>query len=163
MRYLSGPCDCSEAAAVLMFALKNTDPVAAKFYATTSCKMPPIVVDVGWPVAGALFGLLLTVPAAMRRRREATGCAASWTASRPPPTGNLTPVVPPSRCTDVAALMAGQSPHVPHTALNYRMSPNQPCVDFRAGVVRAGAGWPRVSISGRCRNPQLAPTSIFRG
>src|SRR5690606_22184379 len=58
--------------AVLMFALKNTDPVAVKFYADYVIQdVPLIVVMLATFVLGTLFGLLLTVPAAMRRRREA--------------------------------------------------------------------------------------------
>ncbi|AUL47695.1 hypothetical protein BBB39_12840 [Bordetella trematum] len=58
--------------AVLMFALKNTDPVAVKFYADYVVQdVPLIVVMLATFVLGAVFGLLLTVPASMRRRREA--------------------------------------------------------------------------------------------
>src|SRR5690606_13992297 len=58
--------------AVLMFALKNTDPVAVNFYAGYVIQdVPLIVVMLATFVLGTLFGLLLTVPAAMRRRREA--------------------------------------------------------------------------------------------
>ncbi|MBO9352638.1 DUF1049 domain-containing protein [Bordetella petrii] len=58
--------------AVLMFALKNTDPVVVKFYADYVVQdVPLIVVMLAAFVLGTLFGLLLTVPAAMRRRREA--------------------------------------------------------------------------------------------
>src|SRR3546814_3983332 len=57
--------------AVLMFALKNTDPVVVKFYADYVVQdVPLIVVMLAAFVLGTLFGLLLTVPAAMRRRRE---------------------------------------------------------------------------------------------
>jgi uncharacterized integral membrane protein len=58
--------------AVLMFALKNTNPVAINFYGDyVMHDVPLIVVMLGTFVVGAVFGLLLTVPAAMRRRREA--------------------------------------------------------------------------------------------
>lgn len=57
--------------AVLMFALKNTDPVTVRFYAEhLVTEIPLIVVMLVCFVVGALFGLLLTVPAGMRRRRE---------------------------------------------------------------------------------------------
>ena len=57
--------------AVLMFALKNTDPVTVRFYAEhLVTELPLIVVMLVCFVVGALFGLLLTVPAGMRRRRE---------------------------------------------------------------------------------------------
>jgi putative membrane protein len=58
---------------VLMFALKNTEPVKVNFYANYAVQdVPLIVVMLVVFLMGAVFGLLLTVPAAMRRRREAT-------------------------------------------------------------------------------------------
>ncbi|OZI61525.1 LapA family protein [Bordetella genomosp. 11] len=58
--------------AVLMFALKNTNPVQVNFYGDYIMHdVPLIVVMLVTFVVGAIFGLLLTVPAAMRRRREA--------------------------------------------------------------------------------------------
>jgi uncharacterized integral membrane protein len=58
--------------AVLMFALKNTNPVAVTFYGDYMVHdVPLIVVMLVTFVVGALFGLLLTVPGSMRRRREA--------------------------------------------------------------------------------------------
>lgn len=57
---------------VLMFALKNTDPVAVNFYRDFVIQdVPLIVVMLVTFLAGAIFGLLLTLPAGMRRRREA--------------------------------------------------------------------------------------------
>lgn len=58
--------------AVLMFALKNTAPVAVSFYGDFSLQnVPLIVVMLTTFVLGTVFGLLLTVPASLRRRREA--------------------------------------------------------------------------------------------
>ncbi len=72
MRYLVWALRLLVFVAVLMFALKNTDPVEVKFYADYVVQgVPLIVVMLVVFVAGAIFGLLLTVPAAMRRRREA--------------------------------------------------------------------------------------------
>lgn len=57
--------------AVLMFALKNTDPVTVRFYAEhLVSEVPLIVVMLACFLVGTIFGLLLTVPAGMRRRRE---------------------------------------------------------------------------------------------
>lgn len=57
--------------AVLMFALKNTEPVAVAFYGDMSLpNIPLIVVMLSTFVLGTVFGLLLTVPASMRRRSE---------------------------------------------------------------------------------------------
>jgi uncharacterized integral membrane protein len=57
---------------VLLFALKNTDRVTVRFFVDTiTTDIPLIVVMLASFVAGTLFGLLLTVPASLRRRREA--------------------------------------------------------------------------------------------
>jgi uncharacterized integral membrane protein len=73
MRYLVWALRLLIFVAVLMFALKNTEPVKVNFYANYVVQdVPLIVVMLVVFVAGAVFGLLLTVPATMRRRREAT-------------------------------------------------------------------------------------------
>jgi uncharacterized integral membrane protein len=57
--------------AVLLFALKNTEVVKVVFYADKSIdNVPLIVVMLSTFVLGTLFGLLLTVPGSLRRRRE---------------------------------------------------------------------------------------------
>ena len=57
--------------AVLLFALKNTEVVKVVFYADKSIDNGPlIVVMLSTFVLGTLFGLLLTVPGSLRRRRE---------------------------------------------------------------------------------------------
>lgn len=72
MRYLVWALRLLVFVAVLMFALKNTNPVAVNFYNDYVVHdVPLIVVMLVTFVVGALFGLLLTVPASMRRRREA--------------------------------------------------------------------------------------------
>ena len=72
MRYLVWALRLLIFIAVLTFALKNTEPVKVNFYASYALQdIPLIVVMLVVFVVGAVFGLLLTVPAAMRRRREA--------------------------------------------------------------------------------------------
>lgn len=71
MRYLVWALRLLVFIAVLMFALKNTDPVTVRFYAEhLVSEVPLIVVMLTCFVVGTVFGLLLTVPANMRRRRE---------------------------------------------------------------------------------------------
>ena len=71
MRYLVWALRLLVFVAVLMFALKNTDPVTVRFYADhLVTEVPLIVVMLACFVIGTIFGLLLTVPAGMRRRRE---------------------------------------------------------------------------------------------
>ena len=56
---------------VLLFALKNTGPVDVGFYADhVLAGVPLIVVMLAAFVVGVLFGLLMSVPSVMRRRRE---------------------------------------------------------------------------------------------
>ncbi len=72
MRYLVWILRLLVFIAVLIFAVKNTDPVKVNFYADYAIQnVPLIVVMLATFVVGAVFGLLLTVPMAMRRRREA--------------------------------------------------------------------------------------------
>ena len=71
MRYLVWALRLLVFVAVLLFALKNTDPVTVRFYADhLVTEVPLIVVMLTCFVIGTIFGLLLTVPAGMRRRRE---------------------------------------------------------------------------------------------
>lgn len=57
---------------VLLFALKNTGPVDISFFADyVIAGVPLIVVMLVTFVLGTLFGLLMTLPSIVRRRREA--------------------------------------------------------------------------------------------
>ena len=72
MRYLVWALRLIVFVVVLMFALKNTAPVAVAFFGVYEiASVPLIVVMLTTFVLGAVFGLLLTVPASIRRRREA--------------------------------------------------------------------------------------------
>ena len=71
MRYLVWALRLLIFVVVLLFALKNTDRVTVYFFADRLIsEVPLIVVMLGCFVAGTVFGLLLTVPAVLRRRRE---------------------------------------------------------------------------------------------
>jgi uncharacterized integral membrane protein len=73
MRYLVWALRLIVFVAVLMFALKNTGAVAVNFYGDLTLPgIPLIVVMLSTFVLGTVFGLLLTVPASLRRRREVT-------------------------------------------------------------------------------------------
>ncbi|HUH88434.1 MAG TPA: LapA family protein [Pusillimonas sp.] len=57
---------------VLLFALKNTDPVDVGLYADHVIRAVPLIVVMLVAFAlGAVFAALLVMPSAMRRRREA--------------------------------------------------------------------------------------------
>ncbi|MDX3907544.1 MAG: LapA family protein [Pigmentiphaga sp.] len=71
MRYLVWALRLVVFVVVLLFALKNTDRVNVYFFADhLISEVPLIVVMLASFVLGAIFGLLLTVPGVMRRRRE---------------------------------------------------------------------------------------------
>jgi len=73
MRYLVWALRLLVFVVVLMFALKNTQPVAVNFFSEYVIQeVPLIVVMLAVFVLGATLGLLLTVPASLRRRREVT-------------------------------------------------------------------------------------------
>lgn len=56
---------------VLLFALKNTEPVQVNFFAEHIIQdVPLIVVMLGAFILGLVLGLLLMIGAIMRRRRE---------------------------------------------------------------------------------------------
>ena len=71
MRYLVWILRLAIFVLVLMFALKNTQPVSVTFFTNHVLPdVPLIVVMLAVFVLGAVFGVLLTIPAAMRRRRD---------------------------------------------------------------------------------------------
>ena len=71
MRYIVWALRLIVFLAVLLCALKNTDPVGVTFYGDWAIQgVPLIVVMLSTFILGAAFGLLLTVPASLRRRRE---------------------------------------------------------------------------------------------
>ena len=70
MRYLIWALRLLVFVLVLLFALKNTEPVTVRFFGDYQAEMGLIVVMLLTFVVGAFMGLLLTVPAGVRRRRE---------------------------------------------------------------------------------------------
>lgn len=72
MRYLVWILRLVVFVVVLLFALKNTGPVDVNFFADyVVTDVPLIVVMLAVFILGALFGLLITAPVVVRRRREA--------------------------------------------------------------------------------------------
>lgn len=72
MRYLVWILRLVVFVVVLLFALKNTEPVDVSFFADHVVPgVPLIVVMLTTFVLGAVFGLLITAPSIVRRRREA--------------------------------------------------------------------------------------------
>jgi uncharacterized integral membrane protein len=71
MRYLVWALRLLVFVVVLLFALKNTDRVNVYFFANHFIsEVPLIVVMLVCFIAGTVFGLLLTLPGALRRRRD---------------------------------------------------------------------------------------------
>lgn len=54
----------------LAFAVRNTDPVTLRFYFDLAWQAPLVVVLFGVLAVGALLGILATLGALMRQRRE---------------------------------------------------------------------------------------------
>lgn len=72
MRYLVWILRLLVFVVVLLFALKNTGPVDVNFFADyVVTDVPLIVVMLAVFILGTLFGLLITAPVIVRRRREA--------------------------------------------------------------------------------------------
>ena len=72
MRYLVWVLRLVIFVVVLLFAPKNTEPVDVNFFADHVISgVPLIVVMLATFVLGAVFGLLITAPAVVRRRGEA--------------------------------------------------------------------------------------------
>lgn len=70
MRYLIWALRLLVFVLVLMFALKNTELVTVRFFGNYQAEMGLIVVMLASFVGGAMLGLLITLPAGLRRRRE---------------------------------------------------------------------------------------------
>lgn len=56
---------------LLLFAVKNVDPVTLRFYFDRTWDAPLIVVILAAFAAGALFGFIACVPSLVRQRRNA--------------------------------------------------------------------------------------------
>src|SRR5690625_2489794 len=73
MRYLVWLLRLLAFVVILLFALKNTEPVAVRFFADyTITGVPLIVVMLVMVVIGTLLGWLITLPSLLRHRREIT-------------------------------------------------------------------------------------------
>jgi putative membrane protein len=55
---------------LLLFALKNADPVTVRFYFDQEWRAPLMLVVLIAFAVGAVFGMLAAIPAFMRRHRE---------------------------------------------------------------------------------------------
>lgn len=85
--------------ALLLFALKNADPVTVRFYFDQEWRAPLMLVALATFAAGAVFGLIACIPAFMRRHREIAGLkkelrlrpAAHTGAERPGSSGDAPP------------------------------------------------------------------------
>ncbi len=58
---------------VLLFAIKNTEPVTLRFYFDAAWRTPLVLLVLAGFVAGAVFGVIACLPALARQRREALG------------------------------------------------------------------------------------------
>lgn len=58
---------------LLLFALKNTDPVTVRFYFDQEWRAPLMLVALATLALGAVCGMIACIPAFMRRQREIAG------------------------------------------------------------------------------------------
>jgi uncharacterized integral membrane protein len=58
---------------VLLFAIKNTEPVTLRFYFDAAWQTPLVLLVLVSFVAGAVFGVIACLPALARQRRETLG------------------------------------------------------------------------------------------
>jgi len=55
---------------LLLFAIKNSEPVAVQFYFDQSWEAPLVFVVLGSFAVGAVFGVIACIPPLLRQRRE---------------------------------------------------------------------------------------------
>lgn len=71
MRYLVWILRLLAFVVILLFALKNTEPVAVRFFADYAITgVPLVVVMLVMVILGSILGWLVTLPSLLRHRRE---------------------------------------------------------------------------------------------
>jgi len=68
---------------LLLFAIKNTEPVALHFYLDQVWEAPAVFVVLASFAVGAVFGVIACVPPMLRQRREILGLRNELKARRP--------------------------------------------------------------------------------
>lgn len=95
---------------LLLFAVKNVEPVTLRFYFERTWDAPLIVVILAAFAAGALFGFLACVPSLVRQRRNAMSLRRELrirdkaAAAMPPPTEPTIEPPATSAVTDVSTV-----------------------------------------------------------
>ena len=84
---------------LLLFAIKNAEPVTLQFYFDRTWQAPLVFVVLASFAAGAVFGVLACVPPLVRQRREIAGLQKELRlraaeAAPPEPARTLAPDVP---------------------------------------------------------------------
>jgi len=74
---------------VLLFAIKNAEPVTLRFYFDTAWQTPLVLLVLVSFAAGAVFGVIACLPALARQRREALGLRKELDLRQPGPSGPL--------------------------------------------------------------------------
>jgi uncharacterized integral membrane protein len=90
---------------VLLFAIKNTEPVTLRFYFDAAWQTPLVLLVLASFVAGAVFGVIACLPALARRRRETVSLRRELAVRQPGARGAA--AAPP------AGAERGQLPDVP--------------------------------------------------
>jgi lipopolysaccharide assembly protein A len=60
-------------AALLLFAVRNTDPVTVRFYLDSRWEVPLVLALLAFFAAGVVFGVLACTARMLRQRREIVG------------------------------------------------------------------------------------------
>ena len=72
---------------VLLFAIKNAEPVTLRFYFDTAWQTPLVLLVLVSFAAGAVFGVIACLPALARQRRAALGLRKELDLRQPGPAG----------------------------------------------------------------------------
>ena len=84
---------------VLLFAIKNAEPVTLRFYFDTAWQTPLVLLVLVSFAAGAVFGVIACLPALARQRREAVRLRKELELREPGASGSAGPLAGPERAS----------------------------------------------------------------
>ena len=84
---------------VLLFAIKNAEPVTLRFYFDAAWQTPLVLVVLASFTAGAVFGVIACLPALARQRREAVRLRKELDLRQPGSAGPAGPAAGPGRAS----------------------------------------------------------------
>jgi uncharacterized integral membrane protein len=84
---------------VLLFAIKNAEPVTLRFYFGAAWQTPLVLLVLASFAAGAVFGVIACLPALARRRREVVRLQKELDVRQPAASGPAGPPAGPQRAS----------------------------------------------------------------